>query len=341
MQASVFEIKRKIKTCELSMVTLDDFTLQPRGMVHAGIIIERPQISLYCLDDERRQAVFVETPPEADLARHPFYYQAQYEHAERVLVVSYAVLSQLAAQIEDRVLNLILIYSVGRCGSTLISRVLGRLDRVQSLSEPDVYSQIAAMRPKNGSRDSELTQLIRSCTRLLNKTGAPQTSALALKFRSFAIEIGDLFHTAFPRAKALFLYRNAETWASSAARAFHASPVAATAAMWVSAMDRYLDLHAQGVPMLAVQYEALTAFPAPTLRTIFEYCDLPIEEVNATGRIFDEDSQEGTSLARNRLQTRSFVMTSDHRSQIGQLLRQHPRIQTPGFIVPNTAAPAP
>ncbi len=155
MQAAVFEIARKKKAGELNIARLEDFSLRPGGAVSARIVIDRPQITLYCLNDEHRQAVFVETPPDVDLTQHPFYCQAQYEHAERILLVPYDA-------------------SVGRCGSTLLSRAFGRVDSVQSLSQPDVYTQIAAMRPKNGSRDGELTQLIRSCTRLLNRSAGRQ-----------------------------------------------------------------------------------------------------------------------------------------------------------------------
>jgi hypothetical protein len=348
MQAAVFEIQSKRKAGELSIASLDDFSLLAHGTVDARLVLERPQITLYCLDDKHRRAVFVETPPEVDLTRHAFYYRAQYDYAQRVLAVSYDSLNQLAAKVDSRNLRPILIYSVGRCGSTLLSRALGCLDEVRSLSEPDVYAQIADMRPKDGSRDGELIQLIRSCTSLLGRTNSGQAGTLAIKFRSFSIAIGDLFHTAFPLAKTLFLYRNAETWASSTARAMSILDGSATAAnlgisplmmltiMWVSVMDRYLDLYAQGVPMLAVRYETLTSFPEPALRTIFEYCDLPLNQVSAAQRAFAEDSQEGSALSRDRVQASRFVLTADHRLQIKQVLREHSRIQNAEFIVPNT-----
>jgi len=319
------------------MVAPGDFSLALEGTINAEIILSNPRISLYCLDAEHRQALFVETAADVNLANHPFYYQAQYDHAERVLVVSWETLNQLAAQPVPGGESPILIYSVGRCGSTLLSRAFGRLPEVQSLSEPDVFTQIAALRQKDGSRDLELTQLIRSCTQLLNKSTSSQPSTLALKFRSFSIEIADLFQSAFPQSKALFLYRNAEAWAGSAARAFDASPSTATTSMWLSVMERYLDLHAHGISMLAVRYETLTSLPVPALEIIFEFCGLPPARVSLAQQAFASDSQAGTSLSRHRLQTSAFVLTSDHRSQIRSLLSHHSTIQNPGFIVPNTA----
>src|SRR3712207_7974264 len=57
-----------------------------------------------------------------------------------------------------------LIYSTGRCGSTLVSRAFNQADSIISLSEPDVYTQIQARRAVDASRDTETSDLVRSCT---------------------------------------------------------------------------------------------------------------------------------------------------------------------------------
>src|SRR5262249_33655302 len=143
----------------------------------------------------------------------------QFENALRLFTASYDSLHELADRSGDRFQNLILTYSVGRCGSTLVSQAFRRVETVMDLSEPEVYMQLTALRPRDGSRDTELKRLLQTCTRLLYKPCGPQNT-LSIKFRSFSIQIADLFYQAYPTAKLLFLYRNAETWAGSQARAF-------------------------------------------------------------------------------------------------------------------------
>jgi hypothetical protein len=408
MEATVLEILGRTKSGALSIASPSDFVSKSQGAVDARVILESPQTSLYCLDDQQRTALFVETPPSLDPARHPFYYQTQYKHALRLLSISYDTLIRLGGH-ADYPQNLVLIYSVGRCGSTLLSRAFSRLDDVSSLSEPDAYTQITAMRPKDGSRDDELLQLLESCTRILHKHQSSRRHTLALKFRSFSIQIADLLYKAFPRARSLFLYRNAEAWARSAARAFcafdpstqernaraiqqdfetferlipllpdyiswalkrwfsrgedinwlkcarntarfvHSSqvdgpeylrpfpPMESLAVMWLSVMDRYLQLHARGISMLAVRYETLLSATTPVLRAIFEHCNLPLNQVGLAKVAFAEDSQQGTSLARQRiLSIEDVPMSEEHRAQISAILRRHPSIQEANVTVPGT-----
>jgi hypothetical protein len=226
MQAAVFEIEERVKNCDMDMARFADFRCGPAESMDARRILEDRQITLYCLDDQNRRAVFLETPPDIELTRQAFYNQAQYYHARRVFSVPYEALHELAREKGDAFRNLILIFSVGRCGSTLLSRALNRLDEVTCLDEPDVYMDLTVLRPRDGSRDAEITNLIESCTRLLYRPAARaagqkvrEVNTLALKFRSFSIELADLFYKAFPSARILFLYRNAETWARSNARA--------------------------------------------------------------------------------------------------------------------------
>jgi len=221
MQANILLIEDRVRPKDTDFAALDHFRHRAVGTTDAACLIESPNPTLYCLDDAGRQAVFTDTPPEINLRESAFYYEAQYQHARRLLTVSYSTLNELADRVGDRFDKLILTYSVGRCGSTLLSRALNQVDSVLDLSEPEVYMQITALRPRDGSRDNEFRALLRSCTRLLFKPDQGQ-SVLAIKFRSFSIEIADLMNQVYPAANRLFLYRNAASWAQSQARAFGA-----------------------------------------------------------------------------------------------------------------------
>ncbi|MEW6378274.1 MAG: hypothetical protein AB1611_01570 [bacterium] len=221
MSAKVLHIKRKLSLPPESWARFSNFRCQEGESIDPGVIISNPDISPYCLDDPGKRVIFVETSPGIDLSKAPFYYQAQFQHAIRLVAVSYEDIHSLARAMGDPFDNLILIYSVGRCGSTLLSRVFNQVPGVVSLSEPDIFTQVVGLRNPDGSRDSELSRLLRDCTRILGKPGAGgRKPNLAIKFRSFGIELGDLMHGIFPQARNIFLYRNAEDVIESLIRAF-------------------------------------------------------------------------------------------------------------------------
>jgi hypothetical protein len=306
--ATILTILEKVKDHEVVPAHLDNFVVREAETVPAEIILDDPHISLYCLDDANQRVIFVETPPDIDLLQAPFYYDAQYRHAQRLLAVPYERFHQLADSI--MACDLIFLYSTGRCGSTLISQALSTVEGVRSLSEPDIYTQIHLMRYEDKSRDAEYARLLKSCTRLLGR----HSPILAIKFRGMCIYVGDLLYEAFPRAKTLFLYRDAETWARSMFLEFlpveerrapsseipfyrrsiaplsipfaarhgrEGSRVEFTALMWLSMMEQYLALYAQGVRFLTIRYETIQAQPSCVLTTLFDYWGLkkPVSRV--------------------------------------------------------------
>ena len=92
--------------------------------------------------------------------------------------------------------------------------------------------------------DTKITKLLKSCTKILCKSSS--TVTWAIKFRSFGIEIADLMFKCFPNAKALFLYRNAETWLKSAFKAF-LNPDDLNSPEY---MDKIQDIMGQFVPLI-------------------------------------------------------------------------------------------
>jgi hypothetical protein len=220
VEAKVWQIETKVRKSDFDQSRLSDFRCRVEATADARIILDRPEITLYCLDDDSRQAVFLEGPPGVDLSQQPFYFLHQFNNAQRMYTTTFEVLQELGTAMGNRFKTFIPMYTVGRCGGTLLSRAFNRMDTVHSLDEPDVYSRLAGMRPTDGSRDSEVTQIIVASTRLLFKPMKPKADTLFIKFRPGApMEVGDLIYKAFPQSKAMFLYRNAETWARSWARA--------------------------------------------------------------------------------------------------------------------------
>ncbi|HVU12970.1 MAG TPA: hypothetical protein VHD90_16945, partial [Phototrophicaceae bacterium] len=192
-----------------SLAALSDFTVTDGEEVDAKVVLSSPNISLYCLDDASQQAIFTELPPAVDLTVAPFVYQMQFDQAKRLIAMPYATFRELA-QTLPKVPQLILIFSVPRSGTTLMSNILNQVDSVVSLSEPDAASQFFQMRPDDGSRDAELIDLIDCTVRMLFKpNGSITPTTYCIKFRAEATPSMDLFQAAFPQAKNLFLYREA------------------------------------------------------------------------------------------------------------------------------------
>jgi hypothetical protein len=233
MPAELLDIIGRRRPSPIGLVEPTDFEVVPAGPADPEVV-QRPTLSLYCLDPSRRRGLFVECDPSVDLAAAPFYYQAQFENARRLVAVPYGEMHQLAQALEEPDDRLVLLYSTGRCGSTLLSRAFAQVPGVVSLSEPDVVTQLVGLRPTDGSLDSEIESLAADCVKLLCKPGVgpaePRSPGAptrwVLKFRSMGIELGDLLHRAFPRARSMFLYRGAQAVVESSLRAFVDAPAA-------------------------------------------------------------------------------------------------------------------
>ena len=377
--ALVLNIRQKVRHNPTAFVSLRDFDVTPGGTVSLQTIAQNPHITLYALDHFSKEAIFVETPPNVDLAERPFLYQAQYDHAIRLYSMNYKSFLKLADLVRQPDKPLILIHSVGRCGSTLLSNVFNNLPDVLSLSEPEAFTEIVKRREANGRNEDEMACLLDAVLQVqcrpMSQTAAPQM--YAIKFRSFSTVMIDLLHRVAPQSKHIFLYRNAEDRARSIARAFKTveaenealdttnmrvrtkfvpllsqyadraangklSKVEFSMLAWLSGMQKYLELHATGIPMCAVRYEDMIAHPEPIVRHLYEYCGLPTtpERVALGVQAFERDSQQGTSLARKNLnQDSQNQLTAEHLAEIHQLLAEHSTIHTADFIVPDTIQP--
>ena len=213
MPATILKISDRSRTRLSQISSLDNFTTTPDGSIDAAQIIDNPAVSLYCLDHASQQAIFAELPPEIDLAQAPFYYQAQFDHAQRLIAVPYAEFHQLAEQIPLDLSRLILIHNIGRCGSTLLSSAFNQLDGVISFSEPDVFANFVALRHEDRA---ELIHLLHSSLRFTFRPAVVGgATRYSLKLRNQCIDLLDLYMETLPAAKHLLLYRSLLGWVSS------------------------------------------------------------------------------------------------------------------------------
>jgi hypothetical protein len=374
MIANLLEITARKRRDPFAVADPADFEFKEGPSIDPQTVLTDPLISLYCLDHANRRALFVETAPGVDLSLAPFFYQAQYENTVRLIGVPYETLHDLASRISLDDQQLILVYSVGRTGSTLLGSALNAVEGIVGLSEPDVFTQLVTYREWDGSNDGDISALVESCMKILCKPTEqiPNPRGWVVKFRSFVIELGDLLYKHFPNSRNIFLYRHAEAWLNSQLRVFGdtegdigfrtwaqgwlstlvpyiAKHVQADGSLliyssmftklWLNTLERYMKLHHSGMPSLAIRYEDMKAAPQETLRKIFEYCGLPMTSMDAIYQVLERDSQAGSGMSQEALRHKQSRLTDDQRADLLRELQAHPAIQSPDFILPGTWVP--
>jgi hypothetical protein len=357
------------------LASLADFTLDTGAEIDVEVVLNQPNMSLYCLDDAQKRAIFVELPPALDLATAPFVYQTQYEQARRLIAVPYETFKQLARALPE-VQHLIVIYISGRSGSTLLSHVFNAMDSVRSFAEPDAASQFAYLRGADGRRDAELRDLLDCTVRFLCKPAPFKTpSTYALKLRNEGLRVMDLYQATFPQAKNLFLYRDAVGFVASFYRLFKlvrvpeympidewrtlfselinpdftrmsayldsgttevALPQHLTL-WWIAIMEWYLAQYARGIPVLAVRYADLNAAREQVLSAVFTHCGLPTAGVAETLGVFARDAQAGTLLGRvNPAEGNQLRLSDAQLRDMTTILQRHPVVNDSEFMAPGT-----
>jgi hypothetical protein len=358
---------------DVMAVNRKDFTLREEGEIDPTQLLTRADLSLYCLDLERKEAVFVSTPPEIELEAAPFYYNAQFDHAQEMFTIDFDTFLKLSTRIPTAD-TLVLVHNIGRCGSTLLSKAFSQLDSCTSYSEPDCFTQIAFWRTVDDPRDNLWRSLLPACMNFVFRDAhATRPSCGIVKFRSGCLNLLDLFLEEFPDAKHLFLYRNCESWVASLISLrsrrgpitvltreqstknryyhngrcvdqsifpFNRLPETLTwsedlAVSWLVYLELVTKIH-QKYPgrLLPVTYEDLATNGETCLRRVFTHCDLPQDRLANSLRTFDHDSQAGTTFARVDADAGTKRQLSESdRAQMQSILDLHPFIHDSQYTI--------
>jgi hypothetical protein len=203
------------------LASVGDFTLQKDSAVDAGQVVANPRISLYAADSKNKTIVFVETPPGLDLLSFPFLYLAQYEHATRVITLSYDEFIRVTETLPYPDKQYIFLYTVGRAGSTLMTNIFAGDHTTASLSEPDILAYFIPLFKGMPPQPADGKKLLLSCLKLFSANSALHgKQRILIKPRGFCIEFADMIHAVLPDAKGVFLYRDARPVIESFLRAF-------------------------------------------------------------------------------------------------------------------------
>ncbi len=256
-----------------------DFVLDPGRPLDRSRIFD-PDVSPYCFDFEERKLYCVSTP---DIAGATFFYQAQRQRARSVIKVPFDALPEASA-------SPTLIFSIGRCGSTLLHRAFEAAG-VPTVSEPDYFTQAALLRVK----DPALQSLIGRATHLLPYA--------VIKLRAECNHAPLLIAGAFRAPKIMFIVRDPADWAASVRRLSPgtASPVGIAAQL--AALLAGLDSLTRHYDIRICRYEDFRTLPADYVNALLAWMgrDARIRPAVAA-ELAGKDAQEGSIVSRASLE---------------------------------------
>jgi hypothetical protein len=355
----------------IKIVGPEDFAVVGGEEISVETVLGDPRFTLYCIDLERGAVLFVESSDPVAVDRVPFYYQGQREFAVGLVSMPFEVFHRAAAQIPLPPKGLIFVHNVGRCGSTLLSKVLNAIPSVHSLSEPDDLTQIADLRWSDQISDATCRELLGSSVRWRCKPrSGPAADFVAIKPRSEVLTLGGYFGTAFPDSRHFFLYRDGLAWMRTIFRGFpldrdidndeknremerswsHTlplvkelmreekamNPVQIRMLSWVTGMEAYLRLAKMPIPTCAARFEDLTVAPEPMLKQILDFCGIEAVDWDEIREVLGRDSQAGTSFGREERKQFTRELTPELVQDVYDLIASRPMLGTPHVVVPGT-----
>jgi hypothetical protein len=301
---------------KLGIAAPEDHHRMLAGVLGDGAWRTQPLVP-YCQDFANAQLLYASDVDPLTAAQATFHHGHLRQHMRRMVSVPWEV--RLAEGLRGAAQPApVFVFSPGRCGSTLLSKVVGALGAV-SLSEPDFYTQVVrqALRYRiNGMNPQPASALLRCLTDdllapLQQRPGVPAVIKLRADANGYPHA---LLSSIAGRPRTLFIIRHFHSWATSMWTAFHQPPERCltfyTAAL---ASYRYLRQHSD---CLLLQYEDLTADNHALVSRLAGFLSLtPPAAPLAT---FAVDAQAGTRVARD---ARKHVLTDEVRIQIPLLWR--------------------
>ncbi len=247
----------------------------------------------YCLDLLRHRSVYVGGVDPKGAQSAPFYYLYLRRNATRVVSVPWerGALSPGRAPI--------FLFSPGRCGSTLLSRLLSQA-QIANVSEPDFYTQAttalaaAPLNPFRGRIADAAAAMGADLAAALDPKQPP-----VVKLRAESCRAPELL-VAKSERRTIFMTRGFEAWARSNGRAFR-NGASKSVRKYLTAMSGYAWLKRNGDCHL-IHYERLLADPLAEAASLAAFLGraIPAPAVSSTMK---EDSQDGTPLQRGARST--------------------------------------
>jgi hypothetical protein len=276
----------KVKKSRFAMSRCSDFTLLP-GTVLTTALPEHSYLPYqYC--SETDEYLMVDTPICA--FDQPFLYLAQYDCATHVVSVPRKSLENYLPNLgTSGPCTSVLIFSIGRCGSTLLSKLLSKIGYF-CFSENDVYTGLF------GIENCELRRrVVLETTWMLNEYSGVPSRDIAIKMRAGCnVSFADI-HSALPEARYVFVTRKLKPWVESYFGKFDVSNenLAEILKCFVESVGL---MKKRGLPFSLLRYEDFTRQPGDLL-TVFGRSSADNEAfLLHVPDVLSRDAQEGAGI---------------------------------------------
>lgn len=293
-----------------ALSTPEDFLLGPAVAANCFPLHDA---TAYIADYEARELHFVVSPPDAPLASQPFFYMAQRNAAISVSRVAFDQVHRIYPPPDTDVQRPLILLSMGRCGSTLLGRMLGTGGSV-TIPESDIFSQAAELAGIVGPgasaprADHDAIRVLQAAVQSFAMQANCTTGRLVLKMRTHANGAVAPIAAAFPHARFVFLFRDVAAWVHSFVASFRV-PAEGLVEILRSAILACAYLHRRGMPLVILSYEDIQRDPEAALARIWgRNAPLPPEQKAAIAAIRASDSQESTSISRSALRHQELTL---------------------------------
>lgn len=285
-----------VKSDSLSVADPGDFSLGPAyplGHFPRGFALP------FAFDFEAKELLFTVHLRVEEVLAQPFLYAAQRQRGRVVLRVPFSGLEQIFGA-PDQNRSPVLIFSIGRTGSTLLERLIACVTS-RSVSEPDTISQLGVRRQVFAALPPPLRK------RLIYYGIAPffdvaldkaEDARCVVKFRSQANAISGAVADTFPRAKYVFMLRDREAWARSTFRAFKLRPDIAADRLATGVRALHV-LRQKQIDLTIVPYEDVVADPVNQVTALMGITASGALR-DRLGAVMDKDSQANLRIGRAR-----------------------------------------
>lgn len=234
----------------------------------------------YCFDHVRNSVLMVDGASNA--LNEAFFYQGQRLHGRKGYELSLSEVPPLGR------IDCSFAFSIGRCGSTLLSKLAAVAGFVQ-ISEADAITNLARLRKSHG-----FSQAVSSMIRIFGNLSNDDPRRLFFKLRSGSNVMLQDMVVACPDARFYFVVRDLEGWAKSFIRKFGWGSEQLIRTLTVA--ERALERCGNPGDITILQYEDIQKKPLQVLKTLA--VDVEQDDVleAKVSNILAADSQEGSGI---------------------------------------------
>ena len=205
-----YKIKKlnKISNGHHNKCTDKNFKLEKRSVTFRSLeyLLEK-RVYPYGFDFKNNLVFFVETDSVIDNNKASFFYEPLQKQAEYFIKVGFDDFCSLIDENElSKGNNIIFIHHPGRCGSTLLHKLLGSNPQIESFSEDLIFDNLFIYGDSHWEEKKNI--LIKLISFLYTKWGAPDKK-LIFKMTGWSIEFYKTMFETLPLSKHIYITRDA------------------------------------------------------------------------------------------------------------------------------------